>query len=194
MSKQYFVWKDPNCKGIDPEWLELGPMEFYFFVNAPENKGRRFVTLGDDGDEEAGILVLEATLEVYKDWHNQDKGATRRAKANAAYDKIRVSLSDHLSELEELTYEDVVSADTESIELQVMKEIDLHRLRDFLKTLSDEEIDIVNALFLQNQEEMSERAVSRKLGFPQKTMNNSKRRILKKAQIYLAQNPFPWGN
>ena len=180
MSKQYFVWKDPNCNGINPEWLELGAMEFYHFVNRPENKGRHFVTLGDDGEEEAGILVLEATLDVYKDWHKKSKAAARRASSNAAYKRVVVSLYDYIPESENLTYEDVIPSEDESVEDQAMKELELQRLRDFLRTLSEEEMDIINALYLCNPDELSERKIAKLLGMPQMTLNDAKKRIFKK--------------
>jgi len=194
MSKQYFVWKDPNCNGINPEWLELGAMEFYHFVNRPENKGRHFVTLGDDGEEEAGILVLEATLDVYKDWHKKSKAAARRASSNAAYKRVVVSLYDYIPESENLTYEDVIPSDDESVEDLALKELDFQMLRDVLKTLSDEEMEIINALYLYNHEELSERAIAKKLGLPQKSLNNIKRRIFKKIKKSLAQKGASWGN
>ena len=46
--------------------------------------------------------------------------------------------------------------------------------------LSDEEMEIINALFLCNPDELSEREIARRLGVPQKTLNCAKQRIFKK--------------
>ena len=63
MKKQYFVWKDPNCNGINPEWLEMTPREFYLFRKEPQNRTRLFVTLDDGGWDEAGLLMMAASKE-----------------------------------------------------------------------------------------------------------------------------------
>lgn len=180
MSTQYFVWKDPNCNGINPEWLEMTAHEFFLFRREPENKERYFVILGADDCEEAGTLIMEATKDAYREWHKQDKAATRRAKANAACNRVIVSLYDYIPESENLTYEDVIPSEDESVEDQAMKELELQRLRDFLRTLSDEEMEIINALYLCNPDELSERKIAKQLGMAVMTLNDAKKRIFKK--------------
>ena len=43
MTKKYFIWKDSECNGMNPEWIELTGEEFYKFINTPQNSGRKFI-------------------------------------------------------------------------------------------------------------------------------------------------------
>jgi hypothetical protein len=63
MANKYFVWKDANCNGVNPEWIEMDGRTFYAFTKDPANKDRRFVRLGNEVCEEADIIYLEATYE-----------------------------------------------------------------------------------------------------------------------------------
>ena len=187
MSRQYFVWKDPNCNGINPEWIEMTSREFCLFRRDPQNKQRYFVLL-DDGDcDEAGTLIMEATKDYYDKWRKEYRPALRRKKLNEEAGFVILSLDAVFGEDDELTGHDVVGADQEAVEDQVINNLDLERLRDFLNTLSEEEMEIINQLYLCNPDELSERAIAKKLGLPQKSMNNIKRRILEKGKIFLAQ-------
>ena len=66
------------------------------------------------------------------------------------------------------------------MEAQVERQLDLEHLKAFLKALSEDELEIINALYFCNLDELSERRIARKLGIPQKTLNCAKKRILKK--------------
>ena len=180
MSKQYFVWKDPNCNGINPEWIEMTPKEFYLFRKKPKNRSRLFVILDDGGCDEAGVLIMEASKECYDAWRKEYRAALRRKKHNDAFGAVILSLDALLGTDDDLLCHDVVPADQESVESQVEHQLDLERLRTFLNTLSDEEMEIINALFLCNPDELSEREIARRLGVPQKTLNCAKQRIFKK--------------
>ena len=180
MSKQYFVWKDPGCNGIDPEWIEMTAREFFLFRRVPENKKRFFVTLDDGGCEEAGILIMEATKEHYNEWRKERRAALRRKKRNEAFGATILSLDSLLGGDDDLTGHDVVPADLEDVESQVERRLDLERLRDFLSTLSEEEMNIINSLYLCNPDELSERKIAKLLGLPQMTLNSAKKRIFKK--------------
>ena len=96
-----------------------------------------------------------------------------------AYENLR-HVYDYISESEKLTYEDVIPSEDESVEDQAMKELELQRLRDFLRTLSDEEMEIINALYLCNPDELSERKIAKQLGMAVMTLNDAKKRIFKK--------------
>ena len=180
MSRQYFVWKDPNCNGINPEWIEMTSREFCLFRRDPQNKQRYFVLL-DDGDcDEAGTLIMEATKDYYDKWRKEYRPALRRKKLNEEAGFVILSLDAVFGDDDELTGHDVVAADQETVEDRVIKNLDLERLRDFLNTLSDEEMELINALFLQNHDQLGEREIARKLGIPRMTLNSAKKRIYKK--------------
>ena len=130
---------------------------------------------------------MEATKDYYDKWRKEYRPALRRKKLNEEAGFVILSLDAVFGEDDELTGHDVVGAAQEAVEDQVIKNLDLERLRDFLNTLSEEEMEIINQLYLCNPDELSERAIAKKLGLPQKSMNNIKRRILEKGKIFLAQ-------
>ena len=180
MTKQYFVWKDPNCNGINPEWIEMTPKEFYLFRKKPENRSRLFVILDDGGCDEAGVLIMEATKEYYDSWRKEYRAAQWRQKRNDAFGAVILSLDALLGTDDDLLGHDVVPADQESVETQVEHQMDLEQLREFLRTLSDDEKEVIDALFLQNPDCLGEREVARRLGVPRMTLNDAKKRIFKK--------------
>lgn len=69
MASMYFVWKDPNCNGIDPEWIQITRKQFNEFTRRPENKGRKFTRTPIDPENRfKGVYVVEATNEAYRKW------------------------------------------------------------------------------------------------------------------------------
>lgn len=180
MAKQYFVWKDPNCNGINPEWVQLSGREFYMFANAKENRGRYFVTLDDGGCEEANILVLEATNAVYKNWHTENKAATRLRKKNAPYEGLTISLDELNPSYEDMTYHETIAMDQPEVADIVIHGCNLNQLHHFLASLSDEEMELINALYLKNQENRSERAIAKEMGIAHMTLVNRRKKIFKK--------------
>ena len=59
----------------------------------------------------------------------------------------------------------------------IVQRLMLEKLRKCLHTLSSSKIDLIYALFFESK---SERQLSSETGIPQKTINDSKRRILRK--------------
>ena len=90
-----------------------------------------------------------------------------------------VSLSAPLSDQEELTVEDTLSDSMRSVEDDALHEIELEILRRALKTLSDDELQLIHELYL-SQDPVSLRELSRRLGVSLTTLEYRKQQILKK--------------
>lgn len=58
MANKYFIWKDRNCNGHNPEWVEMKGKEFFDFLNSADGKGRRFILLGNNVCAEADVISL----------------------------------------------------------------------------------------------------------------------------------------
>ena len=68
MSKKYYAWKNRECQGINPEWIELTGKEFVELCKAnkdlPDEEKRWFYKLPplEEGDD---YLILECTKKDY---------------------------------------------------------------------------------------------------------------------------------
>ena len=58
MKKRFFAWKDANCDGKNPKWIEMSGKEFYAFKQLPGNYDRKFVALSDAIEK----LLADGTL------------------------------------------------------------------------------------------------------------------------------------
>ena len=55
MIKKYFIWKNPECNGINPEYVEVSGKKYYEIIKADERK--RYFKQIDEG--------VEFGMEVY---------------------------------------------------------------------------------------------------------------------------------
>lgn len=185
--KRYFVWKDANCNGINPEWIELSGRQFKEFVKRPENKNRYFIKFNED-EEDTFTSVIEATKERFLEYDRERK--------KKAYNRKKC-FDEHFLfvDLEEILYYDddgpVTRADTivdEDAYVEPNSEEQLIlNLHEALKTLSPEERRLIDLLFLQNDGK-SEVKIARELGVPQQTLNYRKNVILKKLRAWFGRN------
>ena len=86
MENKYFIWKDCNCNGINPEWVQLTPHEYYEFVKAPTNKHRFFIDFNADCPEETSVLMMEVTAEEYADWDRRRHRFNYRQEMEREYE------------------------------------------------------------------------------------------------------------
>ena len=78
MASKYFVWKDPNCNGVNPEWIQITRNQFNLFVNEPMNIKRKFIKVPIDPDHKSkGYYIMEATLDGFRKWDAERKKAER---------------------------------------------------------------------------------------------------------------------
>ncbi|MBE6971767.1 MAG: hypothetical protein E7446_06570 [Ruminococcaceae bacterium] len=180
MANRYFVWKDPNCNGINPEWIELTPQEFYAFVNCPLNEGRHFIDFNEDCNEEEDALKMEVTATEYAEWDRRRHRYRYRREIEQEYADFVVSLDQEVPNSEDLLFRDVVADPDSDTADEAIHQMDLVKLRAALDKLTPEELELINALFLNNPDKRSERAIAKDLGVAQMTLNDRKRKILKK--------------
>lgn len=180
METQYFVWKDPNCNGVNPEWIQLTRKQYLALVNDPKNSHRHFARLLSGDCEEAGILVMEATERVYKECEEARLREKYLREIGEEYRDSVVSLNAPVPDCEDLLFEDIVSDPNIDTAAEAIHQMDLVKLRAALDKLTPEELEIINALFLENHNKCGEREIAKRLGLAQKTLNYRKKKILKK--------------
>ena len=177
VQSQYGQYRSEN-KSRSFDRLEGAKAHKYLRVH----KGLSFITtLTDDPDGEA--VFIEVPDKFRKEVVSEKNHQRYVISAIKGSNIEAVSFQQLFSEKEELTYEDIIASPYANVEDIVIRKIDRETLRLALSTLSDYEMMIVDALFLSDSP-ISERELSRRLGIPQKTLNNRKKRILNKLRSF----------
>ena len=123
-------------------------------------------------------MLLEVTETVYKAFY-KDK---RRQKYLAERSKANQDFSYDMLTTDEFSGEDILIDDRVDVAEQAIQNILLIELRQALLKLSEEERDLIAALYFKG---MTEREISRITSIPQKTINDRKHRILQKLRKFL---------
>ena len=180
MSNRYFVWKNPKCNGINPEWVELKPQEFYAFVKCPLNKGRYFIDFNADSEEDTEVLMMEVTAEEYADWDRRRHQYRYRREIDRQHVDNTISLDQSVPNGQGLLFHEVIADETRNTETTAIHLQELAMLRTALGILTTEERALINALFFDNPEQRGERAIAREFGLARMTMSDQKKKIFKK--------------
>jgi len=120
MKKLFFRWKDENCNGINPEWVEMTGKEFLDFKRNPKNKHRKFAEYIDEYQESATI-VMEVTQDTYNRWHCEDviRRRKRTERYVAGYKEISMDEEICGQNIEDFTLHDVI----DNLEMALRKEL-----------------------------------------------------------------------
>lgn len=185
MAKKYLVWKDRNCNGINPEWIEMTGEEFYAFISKEENKKRRFIVLNNRICEDADVIIMEANEAEFLRFQKEYDHAKylHRFEKQVSF----VSLSEPLCEGEELCYEDILADESVDVENNIIRIEKLRFLREFFLQLTDEERGFLYFLYIQNKN-MSECEIAKIYHLSRKGINRKKQKIRKKFQNYVSKN------
>lgn len=184
MKKLFFRWKDENCNGINPEWVEMTGKEFIEFKRKTENKHRKFAEYIDENQETATI-VMEVTQDSYNRWHCEDvvRRRKRTEKNEAGYKEISMDEEICGQNIEDLTLHDVVADESVDVEQDVIKHCEINQLREVLKKLTPEEMELIEALYL-SENPMTERDYAEKLGLCRSGLHKRKIMVLKKIKKF----------
>lgn len=136
----------------------------------PSYKGRRFLPLHG--------MLMEVTPEQYRDFYKE------RRRQKYLYERSRENrdISIDMLTTEQFNGADILVSDGMDIEEQVAYKLLLDKLHSCLSMLTEEEQELIYALFFG---EKTEREWSAETGIPQKTINNRKRKILLKLKALL---------
>ena len=136
----------------------------------PSYKGRRFLPLHG--------MLMEVTPEQYRAFYKE------RRRQKYLYERSRDNrdISIDMLTTEQFNGADILVSDGMDIEEQVAYKLLLDKLHSCLSMLTEEEQELIYALFFG---EKTEREWSAETGIPQKTINNRKRKILLKLKALL---------
>lgn len=190
MKKKYFAWRD----GIK-ELTEITAKEFLTICKrskTADKTERRYFSRISGVTKDDIYYFLECTYEDYKKSIAESQTRYRRVceeiklkEKGLWYDIISL---DHVYRDDSgnvSAMHDIVADDSASFEEILITDIDLESA---LGHLTDDERLVIDVLYLENSDNMSEREIAEEIGIPQKTLNNRKLKILKKLKKYLAQN------
>ena len=183
--RMFLVWKDKDCNGIDPEWIEMTGKEFYRFTSRPENAGRRFIVLDDRFNEGADIITIEANEEEYQKWKKEYDH--QRYLDKLELERETVSLYDAISMHEDLSYEEVIADEDINVEETIIQQVTNNSFRIVLSQLDKQEQKMVEFLFVTNRS-LTESQMSAKYGIPQTTLNSKKLAIRRKLRALLEKS------
>lgn len=196
MKKQYFAWKDGNqAKDGRQEWIEITPKEYREIYENNKacavDKRRYFASL--PGVEKGDIYYcFECDYERYKEYRAEKEQKARKEKASKEaeekYGPIQLlSLDTEFADEPGDTYSlhDLIADESASFEERLVTDI---ALESALGYLTDDERFIINALFFENSDNMSERDIAKRIGIPRTTLQSQRIKILKKLKKYFVQN------
>lgn len=196
MKKQYFAWKDgQQAKDGRQECIEITPKEYREIYENNKacavDKRRYFAPL--PGVEKGDIYYcFECDYRRYKEYRAEKEQKVRKEKASKEaeekYGPIQLlSLDAEFADESGDTYSlhDLIADESAYFEEKLVTDI---ALESALGHLTDDERLIIDALYLENTGNISEREIADQMDIPQKTLNNRKLKILKKLKKYLAQN------
>lgn len=124
------------------------------------------------------IRVHNELVSVTKEVYRANNSAKRQIRTQRDRDKRHGLLSIQAFDTETITGEEIMSDPlAESVEEQVIAAEMSAKLHTCLALLLPEERELIQAIFFEDK---SERKLSQEISVPQKTINDRKRRILRK--------------
>ncbi len=186
MAHFYYVWKDPTCEGIDPQWKQLSGSKFYEFLQN-EGKNRYFITIDEGADQGMDIITMEATYERYVEWHKEHQALYRFRKQQENHKPLFVSIDTVADEQEDMTFHEILADESVDVESSVFDSILKEQLYEAIKQLSKEEARLITAVYFPISKKKNERLLAEDFGMSKSSFNREKQRILKKLKKILGQ-------
>ena len=185
MSKTFFI-EDPNGTILSTDgqrrFSKLDGKAGYEFVHTAEGKGRRFLELVDLEDED-NILKIEVPSYGMKGFRQDERHEQYVADTARKYDYSILSLNSGENEDSEETLDAFIADENVDVERDALHQCDLETLRKALRTLSEEELALITALYLRD-EPMTEREYAKEKNLAPMTIHDRKIRILAKLKKY----------
>ena len=106
--------------GKTKEWIEMDGENFYRFLASDEARGRRFVRIANNGDDECDVIYMEASDKDFRNWKANDNHQRYYRKNTRGRGYKKVSMSAHADEDGLLVEEVVASGDEMTEELSAI--------------------------------------------------------------------------
>ncbi len=179
MIKIYYI-EDKNGKYVSEDgtrrFTKLEGREAYAFLKTPKGKKKRFMRISSiEDNEEINIEVPSKEIKAFRKYERRNQYTVDNEK-ECPFTFVSLCFAECG---EDEFPEEELADDGVNVEEEVLHQIDLITLQKALESLTRDEYALIYALYLQNKP-MTERKYSKITGIPQKTINNHKKKILKK--------------
>ncbi len=184
MIKVFYI-EDNNGQYVSADgskrWTRLTGQALYDFLQTERGKKTYFFTDTDENGNSVGIEIIdtEVASELRRNKNHSDY--LRQVREESGYTTISFDYIE--TENGTSSGDEVIPNGDESVEDCALRNINIEILRKALNTLTIEEYSLIYSLYLQDNP-MTERAFSKKMGIPQKTINDRKARVLKKLKSF----------
>ena len=186
MKKVYLVKKNPEMPAGRENWIVMSPEEYIRFANTPEGRIRKNSIGQLDGcDMDDVIIYAECGEETAAQWRSEKDrhDYLQEAKKQAGY--IEMSLDGMTNaDGEEMNGEELVRDESQNVEATVVIRIMKEKLRIAVMSLSEEERDLIQKLYLSDFP-MGESEYAEHIGQRRSYVNYKKRMALEKLRAML---------
>lgn len=199
MANQFFIWKDTECKGKNPVWIELSGEDFLRFIKQPENSHRRFIKeYFDEDNKSLGFYKFEVTEENFRKWDARRKKSERSEDVLVANKKKKylsekentdervvnsiptvVSFDAPLDEDEETNLYDIVPNGVNAYE-KIENSLLINDLRRASRSFSKSERKVLDWVVFNNPENKTEAQIATEHNVSQQYINKTMQKIIKK--------------
>ena len=187
-----FYIEDPNGEYYSTDgkrrFTKMNGLEAREYLRSERKAGRnRKFLLTETEERDVDEFFDEIYVEIPTGSVSRFRKAERRKQyvrdCKEASGIETLSYNAPIQDNEELTIEDVVADSLKSVEDDALHEIELEIMRRSLKTLTDDELRIIHALFL-SKKKLTEETLAKEMGVSQQAINKRKSSVLKKLKDF----------
>ena len=162
-------------------FIKLSGQEAYRFLKNQKGKGRRFykTTIEERGEK----VFVEVPADKIMSVRKEESREQYVSKCKRLFEGSIISIFELEDSDEKLTVEEVELTDGESAENLAIYNMDIEILHTAINSLSDEEIAILNMLYL-SENRFSETAIAERLGVSVSAVCQRKMSIIKKLKKF----------
>ena len=186
MKKVYLVKKNPEMPAGKDNWIVMNSYEYNKFLETPEGKKRdKGVGQLNGCDTEDVIIFAECGEEKAKEWRkdvNRDQ-YLRILKQEAGYTVFSYNAITG-DQGEDLTGEDLIRDESESVEETVVVQILKEELRVAILSLTESDRDLIEKLFLR-EHPLTETEYAKLTGSTRNRVHERKRTVLRQLRAML---------
>ena len=178
VKKIYLVKKNPEVNVDENNWITMNSHEFALFIQTEEGQKRR-KNFGQMNavDENDYIIIMECDADTANEMRKEvnREAYIHRTRKESGFSFF--SLEEKKNEEDRGIEETELADPEENVEQKALKNIDIEKLWEGLGKLSEEQMDLINNLYLVD-EPLSEYQYGEKTGIARTTLRSRKDTIL----------------
>lgn len=186
MAIYYIENKNGSFKSADGTkcFIRLSGRQAYEYLKSPEGQNKRFMRTSahEDGGEEEFVEIPSLLMKQHRKDERHEQYVSD-CMENSRLITISLYAMEDDADSDLSSGEELIADPSSDVEDQAIHEINLETLHRALRTLTDEEIYIIEALYL-NEKRLSEQELSVLMGVSQQAISKRSLRILAKLKKF----------